>query len=355
MLHSRMVGLIFFVNCTVTLTHRVVEEIQTLRTNLRQARQDYQTLESQVRELRSTETSNKVLPCHFTSATYSTDFRPFQFRVDTLSQQLTLAQAESERITTELTTKSEEYARYRRSKHAEFVQLQAAHDALTEKHASIESSFKAMQSAYEAQTHQLTQQFSRVQDLQGKLAEQEAAFSTEVSGLKRLVTIMEEREKQAKEIVEGIEREWAGVGDRAEQREATLRAETERERRAREETEKRLEQLETVIEKMYRGELPVAGRGTSLPGTPGRSQDAAADAMFGLSPTVAMVSRVQKGGKTFTEVYADYVRLEEEYAKKCAEYDHMDRTLSDVLAQIEERVCLGSFLVVFSPFSSLSR
>ncbi|KAF9220879.1 hypothetical protein BS17DRAFT_786120 [Gyrodon lividus] len=297
------------------------EEVQSLRSNLRQARQDHQALEIQVRELRSIETSTK-------------------FKLDTLSQQSTLAQSETERANAELAAKSEEYARYRRTKHAEFVQLQAAHDALTQKHASVEGSLKATQSAHTAQTHQLTQALAKVQDLQGQLAEQEAAFSIEVSGLKRLVTIMEEREKQAKEIVEGIEREWEGVGDRAEKREAALRAETEKERRAREEVEKKLEQLETVLEKMNRGELPVAGRGATLPGTPGRasgSQDHIADAMMGLSPTVAMVSRVQKGGKMFTEVYADYVRLEEDYAKKCAEYDHMDRTLSDVLAQIEER------------------
>ncbi|KAF9242663.1 hypothetical protein BU15DRAFT_72775 [Melanogaster broomeanus] len=294
------------------------EEVQNLRTNLRQARQDHQALETQVRELRSVETSTK-------------------FKVDTLSQKLTLAQSETERTNAELTAKSEEYTRFRRSKHAEFIQLQAAHDALTQKHASIENSLRAMQSAHTSQTHQLTQSLVKVQDLQGQLAEQESAFSTEVSGLKRLVTIMEERENQAKEMVDGIEREWASVGDRAEKREAALRAETEKERRAREEVEKKLEQLETVIEKMNRGELPVAGRGATLPGTPGRASAHTADAMMGLSPTVAMATKVQKGGKTFTEVYTDYVRLEEDYANKCAEYDHMDRTLSDVLAQIEER------------------
>lgn len=41
---------------------RVTEEVQSLRTSLRQARQDHQTLEAQVRELRSTETSTKVGP-----------------------------------------------------------------------------------------------------------------------------------------------------------------------------------------------------------------------------------------------------------------------------------------------------
>ena len=60
--------------------------------------------------------------------------------------------------------------------------------------------------------------------------------------------------------------------------------------------------------------------------------------MVGLSPTVAIASRAQRGGKTFTEVYADYVKLQEELAKKTAECDHMDRTLSQVLTQIEERV-----------------
>ncbi|KAG8214434.1 hypothetical protein J3R82DRAFT_9457 [Butyriboletus roseoflavus] len=297
------------------------EEVQNLRASLRQARHDHQTLETQVRELHSTETSTK-------------------FKIETLSQQLTLAQSETVRVHTELTAKSEEYANYRRNKHAEFIQLQSAHDSLTQKHAFTENSLKAVQSAQSASTQQLTQALTKVQDLQGQLAEQEAAFTAEVSGLKRLVTIMEEREQQAKDIVENIEREWAGVGDRAEKREAALRAETEKERRAREEVEKRLEQLETVMERMHRGELPVAGRDTFVPATPGRasgSHEYAADAMLGLSPTVAMVSKVQKGGKTFTAVYADYVRLEEEYAKKCAEYDHMDRTLSDVLAQIEER------------------
>lgn len=319
------------------------EEVQNLRASLRQSRQDHQALEAQVRELRSTDTSTKVGPLSIPPV--HANQHPRQFKLETHAQQLALAQSETERVSTELTAKSEEYANYRRTKHAEFAQLQSAHDSLTQKHALAESSVRAMQSAQAASTQQLTQALTKVQDLQGRLAEQEAAFTAEVSGLKRLVTIMEEREKQAKDIVENIEREWAGVGDRAEKREAALRAETEKEQRAREEAEKRLEQLETVMERMHRGELPIAGRDTSFPATPGRassSHNYAADAMLGFSPTVAMASRVQKSGKTFTQVYADYVRLEEEYAKKCAEYDHMDRTLSDVLAQIEERVSVST-------------
>ncbi|KAG2144206.1 hypothetical protein DEU56DRAFT_790720 [Suillus clintonianus] len=299
------------------------DEIQNLRNSLRQARQEHQTQEAQVRELSSSETSNK-------------------FKIDSLTQQLELSQSEVERVTSELSSKIEEHAKYRRTKHAESATLQAAHDSLTQQHSASESAFKALQSAHSSQTHQLTQALARVQDLTGQLAEQEAAFTSEASGLRRLVNIMEEREKQAKEIVEGIEREWAGVGERAERREAALHAEVEREKRAREEAERKVDQLETVLERMNRGELPVATRGTPVPGTPSTparnlAQGAGMEGMLGLSPTVAMVSRAQKTGKTFTEVYADYVRLQDELAKKSAEYDHMDRTLSAVLAQIEER------------------
>jgi len=72
-----------------------------------------------------------------------------------------------------------------------------------------------------------------------------------------------------------------------------------------EETEKRLEQLETVVEKMNRG-LEVARRSSraSPSGTPSCSQDAAADATLGLGSTVP--SRVHTYKKTFTEVYAGY-------------------------------------------------
>ena len=213
-------------------------------------------------------------------------------------------------------------------------------DSITQSHAATEASFKTLQSAHTAQAHQLTQALSKVQGLTGQLAEQEARYSSEASGLKRLVGMMEEREKQAKEIVENIEHEWATVGEKAEKREAMLKAETERERKGREQAEKRVEQLENVLERMGRGELPVPGN--SVSSTPMRGSgnpDLVIDGMMGLSPTVAMASRAQRTGKTFTEVYADHVRLQEEYAKKSAEYDHMDRTLSSVLAQIEERVC----------------
>ena len=61
-------------------------------------------------------------------------------------------------------------------------------------------------------------------------------------------------------------------------------------------------------------------------------------AVMDLSPTIAIASKVQRSGKTFTEVYSEYVRLQEEFEQKSIEYDQMERTLASVLAQIQERV-----------------
>lgn len=215
---------------------------------------------------------------------------------------------------------------------------------------ATESSLKALQSSYTAQSHQLTQALTRIQDLTGRLAEQEATYSSEAAGLKRLVEMMEEREAQAKAIVEKIEKEWAGVGERAERREAVLREEINTQRQRADDLEDKVAELQQVLDRMDRGEFPIPTSGVSAPMTPARrlfSTPASAsssaellgmEGMMGLSPTVAIASRAQRSGKTFTEVYADYVKLQDDYAKKCAEYDHMDRTLAAVLAQIEERV-----------------
>ena len=43
--------------------------------------------------------------------------------------------------------------------------------------------------------------------------------------------MMEERERQVKEVVDGIEKDLAGISEKAEKREAALKNEVERERR----------------------------------------------------------------------------------------------------------------------------
>lgn len=261
-----------------------------------------------------------------------------------------MAKEESERAINELNQKSDEFSKYRRTKHTELLEVQAERDALAQSSSTSESSTKALQAANKSLSHQLTQALTRVQDLTGQLAEQEATYSSEAAGLRRLVVMMEEREQHAKEIVEGLERDWASIGEKAERREMKLKDEIEREVKRADDSEKRVQELERLLRGLGTSDSPAAPSIStaggfpqthgSVPSTPARGSVFASPGdlgMMGLSPTVAMASRAQRSGKTFTEVYAEHVKLQEEYARKSAEYDHMDRTLQAVLAQIEER------------------
>ncbi|KAH9009576.1 hypothetical protein EDB84DRAFT_1571134 [Lactarius hengduanensis] len=270
------------------------EEIQTLRTSLKQARQDQQTLETQLRELRSTESSTK-------------------FKLDSLTQQLQLAKDEADRTSKELAKKSEDFANYRHEKHASHSQLQSEHDALKEKYASTEGTLKALRDAHNVQSRQLTQSLTRQQDLSARNAEQDATYASEVAGLRRLIEMVEAREAQSKAIVENVEQ--SGRPSMSAPIAVNLLC-------ANRSTESDCAQRHP--------------RRASKNWSAG-STDVLMQSIMSLSPTVAIASRAQRTGKTFTEVYADHVRLQDEYAKKCAEYDRMDRTLAQVLAQIEER------------------
>lgn len=257
--------------------------------------------------------------------------------METLTHQLQLAKDENERTNAELSKKSEEYSNYRRDKHTEVVQLQSELDSVKQTHNQTLSTLRTLQTSHNSQSQQLSQALQKVHDLTSQLADQEAKYSSEASNLRRLVQMMEERENQAKELVAGIERDWEGLGEKAAASEAKLREALEEEQRRSKELEEDLEEMRGVLDRVNAGELPVPSASFGSP-------NASSESLFGISPGIAMINRMQKSGKTFTEVYADYVRMQGELAAKTRDMDNMDRTLTAVLSELEEKVW-RSFLI----------
>ena len=192
-----------------------------------------------------------------------------------------------------------------------------------------------------------------IQTLKGQLAKQGAVYPSEVADLCQLMSMIGKCEKQVKAIVDSIEKDYEGVNGKAEWQEVVLRKEIKSQRQRVEDAEKRVKELQAILDCMDHGEFPVPTFTASIsaPGTSARgmsistpawngspSVDLLTKGMLGLSLTVTMASHAQQGGKSFTKVYSDCIKLQENFLHKCAEYNHMDRTLSAVLAQIEERV-----------------
>ena len=248
--------------------------------------------------------------------------------METLTQQLQLARQDNERINEELSSKSEQFSAYRREKHAEIVKLQSSFESLRQENNHTVNTLQSLQTSHESQSQQLSQALQKVQDLTSQLSDQEAKYSSEAANLRRLNQMMEERDAKGRAIVEGIEKDWEGLGAKAAAREQKLRQALEAEEERSANLERQLEDMKLVVDRINRGELPMPQPNHT--GTPASLQD--------LSTGLAMINRMQKTGKTFTEVYADYVRLQDEFVKKTIENERLDQALNNIMAEIEERV-----------------
>lgn len=255
----------------------------------------------------------------------------FQFKVQTLEQQLELAQKTSESYSAEVTSKSEEFSKFRREKHAEIVSLQSSLDSLNTSYAGAQATLQSLQETYGRQNQQLTQATQKCSQLEAQLADQAAAFRSESANQERLIELLERRNEQARSRVQEVETEWETMVKTAEDRESTLVAEVERQKNRADQLEAVVEELRVEKERVADGELALLREET----TPQRDRG-----FFTLSPAAGVAARLQKSGKTFTEVYTDYVRIQGELAGSQSEARRLQDLLSQVLADIEERVGL---------------
>lgn len=186
-----------------------------------------------------------------------------------------------------------------------------------------------------------TEALQRINDLRADLADQESKFRSELTTQKRLVTLLESRNEEARLRVQEVDSEWENMVKAADDREAELHGLLDKERQKVDALQHRVDDLRSVIEKMGSGELPVMngfeqGDSPSAAGTPAPSGYLSASMM--LSPAASLATRFQKSGKTFTEVYTDYIRIQAELAAEKQESSRLGECLAQILSDIEERV-----------------
>ncbi len=196
---------------------------------------------------------------------------------------------------------------------------------------SVTTQLTSLQSSNSQQAQSYTEALHTVNSLKSSLAEQESKFRSELSTQTRLVALLESRNEDARKRVEEVDDEWEKMVKAADEREAELKFKLEREREKVDALEGRVDDLRAVIDKMGNGELPLAGDG-SRAGTP------LMNGSMVLSPTANLATRFQKSGRSFTDVYADYVRLQAELAAEKQESGRLGECLAQILADIEERV-----------------
>ncbi|KAH7340679.1 hypothetical protein B0J17DRAFT_612069 [Rhizoctonia solani] len=313
-------------------------ELDTVRTRLKETRSELAAAQTEAAESKSNETTAR-------------------FKLETTTQELEILRTDHSRLTASLSQKSEQLAALRRDTASQITTLQSELSAAQSTTSSLNNTLASVRSAHEALQSEHTTTLEKFAQVQGDAGAERAQAKAQADARERLIALLEERNEEAVKRVREVEGEYEAVLERAERREHKL--ETERDK-----AQARAEELEGVVRGFASGEFaPVAdvsmsigniSIGPGIPATPragtpsgvlpatprnlGTPNPFATPSL--LSPTAQLASRTQKGGKSYTEVYADYVRMSDELSKQKLETRRLEDCLAGILRDIEERAPL---------------
>ncbi|CBQ70476.1 conserved hypothetical protein [Sporisorium reilianum SRZ2] len=324
---------------------RKAEEINTLLTRNRDARQEISRLATEVQESRSQENIAK-------------------FKVQGLEQEIQLTKKDSEWAHEQLLKLNESSASFRAAKRAELSRVQADLDTARQEAAVSRSKVESLQAAYTEASTRLSQTSDKLAELSGRLASQEDSFRSEVSSQSQLVKLLERRAEHASQRIAELEDQWEEVLEQCRQREQEAWAETEKEAKLREALEKENRELSEALDRLAEGVGIGQGQRENGDAFLDQTLDAASDAgadfdirstastprraglmgtaasfnnSFGISPTTEIANRIRKSGKTFSQIYMELAKTQEELRRERLESNRLTSVLAQVMDELQDR------------------
>lgn len=252
----------------------------------------------------------------------------------------------------ELAKATNDLAQSRNQVHNEITTLSFSLQQVTQDLEATQAKALSLQSAYDKITVRLEESTRKKEELQLKLAEQEGAFSSEMSTQQRLNVLMEQAKESAEKRMAEIEEQWESILEQHREREAVLHSEILQGKTLLEEMDHEKQELQLALDRLAEsvGIETTNGNGhSSYPigqedesfavraSTPSRSFMSLSGAPTLMSPTAALASRVQKSGKSFTQVYAELARTQEELRRERLESNRIGGVLEQVMADLQER------------------
>ncbi|GJJ13307.1 hypothetical protein Clacol_007559 [Clathrus columnatus] len=265
------------------------EQIQVLKDNLKNSRAEISQLQTEIREVRSTETTNK-------------------FKIQSLEQQLEIAKQESERNAKELDTKIEEFSKYRRDTHTQHASLQSSLDSLRIEHESCKSELESLKRAHEYERQQHLASIEKINSLQDQLAEERAASRLQSETQTRLIELLEKRTAEAKKRVEEVDNEWDRTIQQHQDKEERLKELLRKEK-------ERADRLETNISQLVEGSSSISAPEPS--------------------PGASVVASFMKGTK-LSDLFDENRRTKEELQKVKTENLRLTETTSALISRMHE-------------------
>ncbi|KAJ3410259.1 hypothetical protein HDV05_003985 [Chytridiales sp. JEL 0842] len=301
-----------------TVIHSKNEELDGYLRDLSRTRQDLEGARAEIRSLN--ERMERV----------GTEEARVRFERVAKEQECEVLKRNVEWLKEELNRRTEEFKVYRKEKTDATSTLQAQLEIITQERNAFELQSHSFKSKSESLEKRLFETSDKIRNLEEKLVTSEQSFKNEMSAIKKLSDSYEsqaselsnqneELQSLVKELEEGLEglyQEKVELMEQGKLQMGALEGEIE-------ERDKKIEKLKERLEMIDVEALR-------------QSQRAQED--VGLLSTAAQAAtKLQQSGKSFTEIYAEYTRLQDENVLANREISRLQDCLNNILNELSER------------------
>ncbi|KAA1133933.1 hypothetical protein PGTUg99_032841 [Puccinia graminis f. sp. tritici] len=307
-------------------------------------------LSSKTEQLSSAKATIRELETNLTTSKSSE--RAIRLQSQAFQSEATLACSDRDFYSKELERTREEWQSFRIESHQQTANLQNELDKLTYVNQSTTTNLTTLRSQHAELQKLYGDATERIKQLTDQSIESEAAFQKEIEAQKRVTMLMDKRDKQREERMEQLEKEFNQRRAELDQQERTINDALENERAHVAELEQKLMDTTNALSRLCASEidendsqdlLDIAANTPLVNRTPGTPLSRKQNGMFlanGISPAAAMASKLQKSGKSLTQVYTEKIVLEEELKKVQLENVRLSETMSQILGEIQDRAPL---------------
>ncbi|TKA34185.1 hypothetical protein B0A50_00165 [Salinomyces thailandicus] len=260
-----------------------------------------------------------------------------KFKEQNLQQEIELLKRNNEWHSSELQTRTQEHAKFRKERNARIASLQRELEDSSAGVETLKRTEGALRQRLEELQSKTDEAFAKIAGLQEEGVRKEQDFRTALDSTKRLADLQAQSASTHKARLQEVQAQVDQIKEDAAEEIGRLQAEIETERSDKETVESKVAELELQVEKLEQNATR-SGAGTPMrnggfnPATPTR----------GGSPSGAMPGSLRKSvnGLSWTQLYSNYMETKQEleFEKgRCAKLtEHLDELVNAVESRSPE-------------------
>ena len=201
----------------------------------------------------------------------------------------------------------------------------------TKEYLSSESRANSLQTRLDTVEQDLQAKQKLIRDLQNEKLAEEQQFLDEINSQKKLTQVYETQYNQVINDNEDLKKLVQELDEHVNALQESQSTEKSQSREALMQAQQQIEQQQVEIEKL-KEELKIVNSDLL--------KNNVSVQIGHISGTAAAASQIQKSGKTITEMFTEYSRLQQELVKERAEVSRLNECLAKIVSEFEERVLI---------------